>query len=307
MSPDVADFRLRAAGGTIAMSPTPVLVSWSSGKDSAWALHGLRQQPETWDVRGVFTTVTPAFDRVSVHGTPRWVLAEQARRLGLPLYEIEIPYPCTNDLYEAATRGFLQRVGRLPEARTAQHLAFGDLFLEDIRAYREDLLAGTGFTAVFPVWGSDTARLARTMIASGLRAVVNAVNPLLAPAEIAGRWFDRELLAALPAEVDPLAERGEFHTCVLDGPMFSAAVPARVGEIVRRPVASDPDDDGTDDGSASTRTWCLPGHRHVPQIRVTQRDHRNPVSQGILSVERQRENMTGIGIGREMAERRRLP
>lgn len=246
MSPDVAGFRLRAAGGTIAMSPTPVLVSWSSGKDSAWALHGLRQQPETWDVRGVFTTVTPAFDRVSVHGTPRWVLAEQVRRLGLPLYEIEIPYPCTNDLYEAATRGFLQRVGRLPEARTAQHLAFGDLFLEDIRAYREDLLAGTGFTAVFPVWGSDTARLARTMIASGLRAVVNAVNPLLAPAEIAGRWFDRELLAALPAEVDPLAERGEFHTCVLDGPMFSAAVPARVGEIVRRPVASDPDDDGTD-------------------------------------------------------------
>ena len=150
-------------------------------------------------MRGVFTTVTPAFDRVSVHGTPRWVLAEQVRRLGLPLYEIEIPYPCTNDLYEAATRGFLQRVGRLPEARTAQHLAFGDLFLEDIRAYREDLLAGTGFTAVFPVWGSDTARLARTMIASGLRAVVNAVNPLLAPAE-----------------------------------------------IVRRPVASDPDDDGTD-------------------------------------------------------------
>ena len=228
------------------MSPTPVLVSWSSGKDSAWTLHELRQQPEIWDVRGIFTTVTPAFDRVSVHGTPRWVLAEQARRLGLPLYEIEIPHPCSNDLYESATRGFLQRVGSLPDARRAQHLAFGDLFLEDVRAYREALLSGTGFTPVFPVWGSDTAQLARTMIASGLRAVVNAVDPLLAPADLAGRWFDRDLLAALPPAVDPLGEGGEFHTCVLDGPMFTSPVPARPGEVVRRPVATSGSDDGTD-------------------------------------------------------------
>lgn len=228
------------------MPPTPILVSWSSGKDSAWALHALREQPATWDVRGIFTTVTPAFDRVSVHGTPRGVLARQARRLGLPIYAIEIPYPCSNDAYEAAMRGFLERVRQLPEARTASHLAFGDLFLEDVRAYREDRLTGTGFTPVFPIWGSDTTRLAHTMIDSGLRAVVNAVDPELAPAEIAGRWFDRKLLADLPPQVDPLGENGEFHTCVLDGPMFSSPVPVRPGRIVRRPVAADPD--GASDG-----------------------------------------------------------
>ena len=195
------------------MPPTPILVSWSSGKDSAWALHVLRQQPEAWDVRGIFTTVTTAFDRVSVHGTPRWVLARQARHLGLPLYEIEIPYPCSNDAYEA----------------------------------------GIGFTPVFPIWGTDTTRLAHTMIDSRLRAVVNAVDPEMAPAEIAGRWFDRDLLADLPPAVDPLGENGEFHTCVLDGPMFSSPVPARPGRIVRRPVAADPDGNGggNADGNAS--------------------------------------------------------
>lgn len=228
------------------MQPLPVLVSWSSGKDSAWALHLLRQQPDRWDVRGIFTTVTPAFDRVSVHGTPRWTLALQARHLGLPLYEVPIPYPCTNDDYERATNDFLERARRLPDNLTASHLAFGDLFLEDVRGYREDLLSGTGFTPVFPIWGSDTTRLATTMIASGLRAVVNAVNPLQVPAEVAGRWFDQELLADLPPEVDPLGERGEFHTCVLDGPMFSSPVPAGPGQIVRRPVATDSGDDGTD-------------------------------------------------------------
>ena len=221
------------------MPPTPILVSWSSGKDSAWALHVLRQEPETWDVRGIFTTVTPAFDRVSVHGTPRWTLALQARHLGLPLYEIEIPYPCTNDDYEAATRAFLDRASAMPAELAASHLAYGDLFLEDVRAYREDLLAGTGFTPVFPIWRSDTAHLAATMIDSGVRAIVNAVNPALAPAEAAGRWFDHELLAELPSEVDPLGENGEFHTCVVDGPMFSSPVPARPGRIVRRPVSTD--------------------------------------------------------------------
>lgn len=226
------------------MPPKPVLVSWSSGKDSAWALRELREQPDLWDVRGIFTTVTPAFDRVSVHGTPRWVLAGQARRLGLPLYEVEIPYPCPNGAYEEATQGFLDRVRSLPPPLTASHLAFGDLFLEDVRAHRETLLSGTGFTPVFPIWGSDTARLARTMIASGLRAVVNAVDPQLAPAELAGRWFDHDLLAELPPGVDPLGEGGEFHTCVLDGPMFSSPVPARPGEVVRRPVATGGSDDG---------------------------------------------------------------
>lgn len=221
------------------MPPVPVLVSWSSGKDSAWALHVLRSRPEAWDVRGVFTTVTPTFDRVSVHGTPRWVLREQADRLRLPLHEVPIPYPCPNDAYETAMRAFLADAGRLPEHETASHLAFGDLFLADVREYRERLLAGTGFKPVFPLWGLDTAKLAEAMIASGLRAVVNAVNPSQAPAALAGRWFDRQMLSELPPEVDPLGENGEFHTCVLDGPFFSSALRAEPGPIVRRPVAED--------------------------------------------------------------------
>lgn len=225
------------------MKPVPVLVSWSSGKDSAWALHTLRQQSDSWEVRGVFTTVTAHFDRVSVHGTPRWVLAQQARRLNLPLYEVPIPYPCPNDAYEAAMSDFLARVRALPARRTARHLAFGDLFLEDVRQYRECLLADarpgkrSDFTPVFPLWGVDTDRLARTMIQGGLQAVVNAVDPALAPETLAGRWFDLRFLADLPSGVDALGENGEFHTCVLDGPMFSSPVAACPGRVVRRPVA----------------------------------------------------------------------
>lgn len=137
--------------------PVPVLVSWSSGKDSAWALHALRQQSDSWNVRGVFTTVTARFGRVSVHSTPRWLLAQQARHLNLPLYEVLIPYPCPNDAYEAAMSNFLARVRALPAHRTARHLAFGDLFLEDMRRYRERLLADarpgkrSDFTPVFPL------------------------------------------------------------------------------------------------------------------------------------------------------------
>ena len=137
-------------------APIPVMVSWSSGKDSAWALHTLRQQPDVYEVRGIFTTVTTTFDRISIHSTPRWVLKLQSERLGLPLYEIAIPSPCTNAQYEAAMKAFLDRVQALPEDRTASHLAFGDLFLEDIRRYREDKLRGTGFTPLFPVW--ETSR-----------------------------------------------------------------------------------------------------------------------------------------------------
>ena len=223
------------------MEPLPVLVSWSSGKDSAWALHTLRQQPERYDVRGVFTTVTSTFDRVSIHSAPGWTLRLQAERLGLPLYEIPIPYPCPNDAYEEAMRAFLDRVQALPEAVTARHLAFGDLFLEDIRRYREDRLDGTGFTPLFPIWGEDTADLARRMIASGLRAVVTAVNPSMLPPEFAGRWFDDRFLADLPLGVDPLGENGEFHTCVLDGPMFTAPIEARPGQVVRREIVVEDD------------------------------------------------------------------
>ena len=224
-------------------APIPVMVSWSSGKDSAWALHTLRQQPEVYEVRGIFTTVTTTFDRISIHSTPGWVLKLQSERLGLPLYEIGIPSQCTNAQYEAAMRAFLERVQALPADRTASHLAFGDLFLEDIRRYREDRLRGTGFTPLFPVWGSDTSRLAETMIDAGVRAIITAGDARL-PGDMVGRWFDRQFLADLPAGVDPLGENGEFHTCVIAGPMFTCPIQAQPGEVVRREIPPVRDDDG---------------------------------------------------------------
>ena len=217
--------------------PLPVFVSWSSGKDSAWALHTLRQQPEKYEVRGVFTTVTSTFDRVSLHSTPGWILRFQAERLGLPLYEIPIPYPCPNEAYEEAMRAFLERTRRLPERDTARHLVFGDLFLEDIRGYREEKLRDTGFKPIFPIWGEDTRELALKMTGSGLRGIVTAVNTSALGAEFAGRWFDKEFLEDLPSGVDPLGENGEFHTCVVEGPMFSSPIEAKPGKVVQREIA----------------------------------------------------------------------
>ena len=219
------------------------MVSWSSGKDSAWALHTLRQQPDRYEVRGIFTTVTETFDRISIHSTPRWVLKLQSERLDLPLYEIAIPSPCSNARYEAAMQAFLDRVQALPEDRTASHLAFGDLFLEDIRRYREDKLRDTGFTPLFPVWGNDTSHLAETMIAAGVRAIITAGDARM-PSDMVGRWFDRQFLADLPVGVDPLGENGEFHTCVIDGPMLSAPIEAQPGQIVQREIPPTPDDNG---------------------------------------------------------------
>ena len=226
-------------------TPTPVLVSWSSGKDSAWALHTLRQQPDRYDVRGIFTTVTPHFDRVAIQATPIRVLRLQAERLQLPLYEIPIPYPCPNEAYEAAMSEFLDAVGRLPSSLTAQTLAFGDLFLEEIRDYRLSRLAGTGFNAIFPIWGEPTDELAQTMLDGGLRAIVTAVSPnSLLNRNFAGRWFDRTFLEDLPEGTDPLGENGEFHTCVVAGPMLSRPIAARPGEIIGRPVARNHDGTG---------------------------------------------------------------
>ncbi len=233
--------------GRNTVSPLPVLVSWSSGKDSAWAFHTLRQRPEVYDVRGIFTTVTKTFERVSIHSTPTWVLEAQAERLGVPLYEIPIPYPCSHEIYEDAMRGFLAEIAALPAAVGASHLAFGDLFLTSVRAYREEKLRGTGFTPIFPIWGEDTAQLAKKMIGSGLRAIVTALNPTKVPADFAGRWFDAELLADMPADVDPLGENGEFHTCVVDGPMFSAPIAAKPGSVVQRDIVTLDDDDRGDD------------------------------------------------------------
>lgn len=216
-------------------NPLPVLVSWSSGKDAAWALHTLRSQPDAYDVRGIFTTVNPTLGRVAVQATPLSVLRLQARRLKLPVYEIPLPSPCPNGAYEGAMRVFLDRVRGLPADRGATTLAFGDLFLDDIREYRQAQFQGSGFRPIFPIWGEPTAALAERMVAAGLCAIVTVVNTDRLDARFAGRWFDRDFLADLPSGVDPLGENGEFHTCVLDGPMFGTPIRARPGRPVPRP------------------------------------------------------------------------
>ena len=205
------------------------LLAWSSGKDSAWSLHVLRRQGDV-EVVGLLTTVNEAFDRVAMHAVRRELLEAQARAAGVPLRAVPIPYPCPNEVYEAAMSS------ALAEARAAgiEAVAFGDLFLEDVRRYREERMAPTGLRPLFPLWGRPTRPLAEEMIDGGLRARLSCVDPRALDASFAGRSFDRELLSALPPEVDPCGERGEFHTFAFDGPMFSRPVPVTVGEVVTR-------------------------------------------------------------------------
>jgi uncharacterized protein (TIGR00290 family) len=202
---------------------------WSSGKDSAWSLHAARQQGEI-DIVGLLTTVTSVYQRVAMHGVREAILEAQAQAAGLPLYRVPLPAPCSNEAYTAAMREAVEEARR----QGITHMVFGDLFLEDIRAYRETQLAGTGITPVFPLWGRSTASLAEEMIDGGLAAHVVCLDPKRLDRRWAGHRFDRELLAALPADADPCAERGEFHTCVSDGPMFSRPVPIVFGETVER-------------------------------------------------------------------------
>lgn len=206
-----------------------VMLSWSSGKDSAWALQYLRRDPDV-ELAGLFTTVNREFDRVAMHGVRRSVLAAQAASVGLPLLTIPLPYPCPNEAYEAAMAAFVA------EARKngVTQFAFGDLFLEDIRRYREEKLAGTGIEPLFPLWKLPTRELAQEMIAEGLRAHITCVNLKQAPREWAGRLFDRDFVDALPEGIDPCGEYGEFHTFAFDGPMFRHPVGVAVGEIVER-------------------------------------------------------------------------
>src|ERR1700687_3397670 len=205
------------------------LLSWSTGKDSAWSLHVLRRTPGI-EVAGLFTTVNAAFDRVAMHAVRCALLEAQAAAAGLPLHVIEIPWPCPNEGYEARMGAFVAE----QMARGVVAMAFGDLFLEDIRAYREQKLAGTGIAPLFPLWGRDTAVLAEEMIAGGLEAHRTCVDPRKLPAHFAGRVFDRALLAELPEGVDPCGENGEFHTCVSAGPMFSAPIAVRAGGVEMR-------------------------------------------------------------------------
>ena len=211
------------------MPPTKTLLAWSSGKDSAWSLHVLRAAGEV-EVVGLLTTINEAADRVAMHAVRSELLRAQAAAAGLPLWPVPIPWPCSNDAYEAAMAAALQRA----RGEGVEAVAFGDLFLEDIRRYREDRMAPTGLKPLFPLWGRPTAPLAREMIAGGLRARLTCVDPRSLGAGFAGRDFDAALLADLPATVDPCGERGEFHTFAYDGPMFSRPVPIRSGEVVAR-------------------------------------------------------------------------
>lgn len=209
----------------------PVILSWSGGKDSALALHALSRDP-TIEVVGLLTSVTRGYNRISVHGVRRAMLEAQVQRLSLPLFEIHLDPSCTNDAYEAAFHAALCEIKR--ERPNLSHIAFGDLFLEDVRAYRERLLAGSGFDPLFPIWGLDTAELARRFIALGFIAPLVCVDTTQLDADFAGRAFDEQLLADLPATVDPCGERGEFHTFVSAGPLFKTSIPSRVGRRVLR-------------------------------------------------------------------------
>ena len=204
-----------------------VLLSWSSGKDSAWALHLLRRDPEI-EVVGLLTTLNTEFQRVAMHGTRRSVLEAQAASAGLPLWIVPLPWPCSNEIYE-------QRMAEVCDRAVAEHIdavAFGDLFLADVRAYRETQLRPTGLEPLFPLWEIPTGQLASDMIAGGLRAKLACIDSKQLTSSFAGREFDEALLRDLPADTDPCGERGEFHTCVYDGPMFTAPLRLEAGDVV---------------------------------------------------------------------------
>jgi uncharacterized protein (TIGR00290 family) len=204
-------------------------LSWSSGKDSAWALHVLRRQGD-YEITGLITTINSAFDRVAMHGTRRELVEMQADAAGVPLIKVPLPWPCSNVDYEAA----MKQVCDQALSQGVSAIAFGDLFLADIRAYREQQLRGTGLEPLFPIWGIPTDELACEMIAAGLRAKLVCVDPKKLDAKFAGREFDLKLLSDLPPGVDPCGENGEFHSFVYGGPMFSQQLPVARGETVER-------------------------------------------------------------------------
>jgi uncharacterized protein (TIGR00290 family) len=206
-----------------------VVLAWSSGKDSAWALHLLRQDPEI-EVASLFTTLNEQFDRVAMHAVRRELLRLQAEAAGLPLTTVGLPWPCSNEEYERRMAGACARMA----AEGVRAIAFGDLFLEDVRAYREKQLSGTGLDPLFPLWQLPTGDLARRMIAAGQKAVVTCVDPKKLPASFAGRDYDLEFLSALPPGVDPCGENGEFHSFVYESPAFRGALAIRRGEVVER-------------------------------------------------------------------------
>ncbi len=207
----------------------PALVSWSSGKDSALALHRVLESEE-WEVVALLTTITESFHRVSMHGVREALLEAQAERLGLPLEKIFIPYPCSNEVYESKMTATLNRY----QAKGVSDVIFGDLFLADLRAYREQRLREVGMRGVFPLWQEDTKHLANEVIERGIGAILTCVDPKKLNSSFAGRLFDEKLLKDLPKEVDPCGENGEFHTFVFDAPLFRKSIAYEKGEVVTR-------------------------------------------------------------------------
>ena len=204
-------------------------VAWSSGKDGLWALHLARRRPDL-EVVGLLTTITHTFGRVSMHGVRECLVQAQAEALDLPLHRVLIPYPCPSEVYEAEMAKAVAEAQRGGVTK----MLFGDVSLDDVRAYREQKLASTGIEAVFPLWGVDTQALAREMIAAGVRAYLTCLDPRKVSRDLAGRPFDLDLLAELPPEVDPLGENGEFHTFVSAGPMLSSPIGVEIGPPVER-------------------------------------------------------------------------
>ena len=205
------------------------LMSWSSGKDSAFAL-GLARSDPGLEIVGLLTTINQSADRVAMHGVRHELLRQQAAALGLPLQVIELPHPCSNEIYEQRMGGAVQQAVQ----GGVQVVIFGDLFLEDIRAYRERQLAGTGLEPVFPLWGADTRALATRMLDAGVVATLTCVDLAKLPIDLVGRRWDASLLAELPKGVDPCGEHGEFHTFVSDAPGFRAPIEHELGEVVER-------------------------------------------------------------------------
>lgn len=205
------------------------LVAWSSGKDSAWTLYVLKRCTNL-EVAGLFTTINQDADRVAMHAVRRELVTRQARAARLPVDFIPLPFPCSNEQYESAMAGYFAEARR----RGVSQAAFGDLFLEDVRKYREDKMRDSRIRPIFPIFGSDTRSIARSMVDAGVRARITCIDPKQLSGDFAGRRFDSRLLNDLPAHVDPCGENGEFHTFVTDGPMFAHEVPVIVGETIER-------------------------------------------------------------------------
>jgi uncharacterized protein (TIGR00290 family) len=204
-------------------------LSWSSGKDSAWALHVLRQSGE-YAVEGLFTTINAEFERVAMHAVRVELLQKQAQAVGLPLHLIAIPNPCSNEQYAAVMTDFMAQAG----SEGVQYMAFGDLYLQDVRRYREERMQGSGIEPIFPLWGRPTRDLLMEMLAGGLRACLTCVDPRVLPAEFAGCELTQALLESMPDSVDACGENGEFHSFVFDGPMFAQPLDIEMGEVVSR-------------------------------------------------------------------------